>query len=429
MCSDSWWCRPRRRRWTASATHTSRAAAAIRATPRGARAVTAPAFVLSHRGLQGRPDAVTGAPAGRGGQRRRGLTASGRRPRPDATRRAVGRPAARRLSGFGTSRRPAAGCPCRAAGRALPAVHRPVPPGAVPRAAHSPESADDPAPAVGAAPLRLVRRRRPPETSYLYTLGPIGLRRHPTAYADPDDLGLKAPCSSIDRAERIAHSRRLNHLLGINQFFADLHSKTPQPARSSAAELVVRTARDRPLQHQRTHPGRHQGDQGVPRRARRVESRRRRRRLGRRRLRHRRLANCGKSSVHLFWSPPGRVTGTSPCALPGPAPPGWCPFSTCRSPRKGPCHARPPLAVRHRPTGSASRRRHPAVAAGGRRRRRAPIRPRRPLHQPAVRTRADLSVPARRHRTASGARRRKPDTCRARPRSGTAGRRHWPQPR
>jgi Replication-relaxation len=65
-----------------------------------------------------------------------------------------------------------------------------------------------------------------PETSYLYALGPIGLRRHPSAYADPDDLGLKAPRSSIERAERIVHSRRLYHLLGINQFFADLHAQT-----------------------------------------------------------------------------------------------------------------------------------------------------------------------------------------------------------
>jgi hypothetical protein len=69
-----------------------------------------------------------------------------------------------------------------------------------------------------------------PETSYLYTLGPIGLRRHPSAYADPDDLGLKAPRSSIERAERIVHSRRLDHLLGINQFFADLlHAQALAP--------------------------------------------------------------------------------------------------------------------------------------------------------------------------------------------------------
>ncbi|MFY1673931.1 replication-relaxation family protein [Plantactinospora sp. WMMB334] len=65
-----------------------------------------------------------------------------------------------------------------------------------------------------------------PETSYLYTLGPVGLRRHPTAFSDPDNLGLKAPRSSIDRAERIVHSRRLHHLLGVNQFFVDLHAHT-----------------------------------------------------------------------------------------------------------------------------------------------------------------------------------------------------------
>jgi hypothetical protein len=65
-----------------------------------------------------------------------------------------------------------------------------------------------------------------PETSYLYTLGPVGLRRHPNAFSDPDNLGLTAPRSSTERAERIAHSRRLHHLLGVNQFFIDLHAHT-----------------------------------------------------------------------------------------------------------------------------------------------------------------------------------------------------------
>jgi hypothetical protein len=63
-----------------------------------------------------------------------------------------------------------------------------------------------------------------PETSYLYTLGPVGLRRHPNAFSDPDNLKLKAPRSSTERAERIVHSRRLAHLLGVNQFFVDLHA-------------------------------------------------------------------------------------------------------------------------------------------------------------------------------------------------------------
>jgi DNA-binding CsgD family transcriptional regulator len=65
-----------------------------------------------------------------------------------------------------------------------------------------------------------------PETSYLYTLGPVGLRRHPQAFSDPDNLGLKAPRSSTERAERIVNSRRLSHLLGVNQFFVDLHART-----------------------------------------------------------------------------------------------------------------------------------------------------------------------------------------------------------
>jgi hypothetical protein len=64
------------------------------------------------------------------------------------------------------------------------------------------------------------------ETPYLYTLGPVGLRLHPDAYSDPDNAGLKAPRSSIERADRIARSRKLDHLLGVNQFFVDLHAHT-----------------------------------------------------------------------------------------------------------------------------------------------------------------------------------------------------------
>lgn len=75
-----------------------------------------------------------------------------------------------------------------------------------------------------------------PETSYLYTLGPVGLRRHPQAFSDPDNLGLKAPRSSTERAERIVHSRRLAHLLGVNQFFVDLHAR----ARTSDSAALLR---------------------------------------------------------------------------------------------------------------------------------------------------------------------------------------------
>jgi hypothetical protein len=64
------------------------------------------------------------------------------------------------------------------------------------------------------------------ETPYLYTLGPVGLRLHPDAFHDPDNTGLKAPRSSIERADRIARSRTLHHLLGVNQFFVDLHAHT-----------------------------------------------------------------------------------------------------------------------------------------------------------------------------------------------------------
>ena len=42
-----------------------------------------------------------------------------------------------------------------------------------------------------------------------------------------DNLGIKAPRSSIELADRIARSRTLHHLLGVNQFFVDLHAHTP----------------------------------------------------------------------------------------------------------------------------------------------------------------------------------------------------------
>ncbi len=64
------------------------------------------------------------------------------------------------------------------------------------------------------------------ETPYLYMLGPVGLRLHPDAYSDPDNKGLKAPRSSIERADRIARSRKVHHMLGVNQFFVDLHAHT-----------------------------------------------------------------------------------------------------------------------------------------------------------------------------------------------------------
>ncbi|MGC5054665.1 replication-relaxation family protein [Micromonospora sp. DT48] len=56
----------------------------------------------------------------------------------------------------------------------------------------------------------------------LYTLGPVGLQLHPTAYHDPTGSGGKPPRSSLERAKRIAASGQVNHLLGVNQFFTDL---------------------------------------------------------------------------------------------------------------------------------------------------------------------------------------------------------------
>ncbi len=59
---------------------------------------------------------------------------------------------------------------------------------------------------------------------WLYTLGPLGLGLHPRAYSDPDNLGLKPPRSSVERARRILASPQAEHFLGVNQFFVDLHA-------------------------------------------------------------------------------------------------------------------------------------------------------------------------------------------------------------
>ncbi|MEU1606045.1 replication-relaxation family protein [Micromonospora matsumotoense] len=61
---------------------------------------------------------------------------------------------------------------------------------------------------------------------YLYTLGPLGLDLHPRAYSDPLRPDAPTPRTSIERAQRIIGSTRLNHLLGTNQLFVDLHAYT-----------------------------------------------------------------------------------------------------------------------------------------------------------------------------------------------------------
>ncbi|MGA8117734.1 MAG: replication-relaxation family protein [Actinocatenispora sp.] len=68
---------------------------------------------------------------------------------------------------------------------------------------------------------------------YLYTLGPLGMVVHPTAFSDPDRPDAPAPRSSIERTERIVGSRKLAHLLGTNQLFVDLiaHTRADTSAR------------------------------------------------------------------------------------------------------------------------------------------------------------------------------------------------------
>jgi hypothetical protein len=59
---------------------------------------------------------------------------------------------------------------------------------------------------------------------HLYTLGDLGLILHPTSYNHPDRSDAAAPRTSIERTERIIGSPTLAHLLGVNQFFIDLHA-------------------------------------------------------------------------------------------------------------------------------------------------------------------------------------------------------------
>src|SRR5256885_464326 len=140
-----------------------------------------------------------------------------------------------------------------------------------------------------------------PETPYLYTLGPVGMRLHPDAYHDPDQLGLKPPRSSIERVDRLARSPILGHLLGVNQFFIDLHAHArthpdagpprrpgghpprrggPRPARPAAPPPPAQPPR-------RPRPGRLPRPRRRPRRLR-LRPRRRLPRTRRRGRRHRR---------------------------------------------------------------------------------------------------------------------------------------------
>jgi hypothetical protein len=60
--------------------------------------------------------------------------------------------------------------------------------------------------------------------AYRYTLGPLGVTLHPAAYTDPDNPAAKPPRTHLERRARIIRSPRLGHLLGVNQFFTDLHA-------------------------------------------------------------------------------------------------------------------------------------------------------------------------------------------------------------
>lgn len=61
--------------------------------------------------------------------------------------------------------------------------------------------------------------------AYRYTLGPLGVHLHPTAYTDPDKANARPPRTHLERRARIIRSPRLGHLLGTNQFFIDLYAR------------------------------------------------------------------------------------------------------------------------------------------------------------------------------------------------------------
>ena len=62
--------------------------------------------------------------------------------------------------------------------------------------------------------------------SYRYTLGPLGALLHPTTYTHPDNPAARPPKTQLERVARILVSPRLDHLLGVNDFFTTLHAHT-----------------------------------------------------------------------------------------------------------------------------------------------------------------------------------------------------------
>ncbi|MGH3516271.1 MAG: replication-relaxation family protein [Micromonosporaceae bacterium] len=62
--------------------------------------------------------------------------------------------------------------------------------------------------------------------SYRHTLGSLGVLLYPTPYTDPDNPAARPPKTLLERRARIMRSPRLDHLLGVNSFFTDLHAAT-----------------------------------------------------------------------------------------------------------------------------------------------------------------------------------------------------------
>ncbi|GIJ49392.1 hypothetical protein Val02_62780 [Virgisporangium aliadipatigenens] len=89
---------------------------------------------------------------------------------------------------------------------------------------------------IGAVSRWTFARTEKTSGSYRYTLGTLGVLLHPHAYTDPDNPAAAPPRSHLERRARILRSPRLEHLLGVNTFFTDLHAR----ARTSGgrAELL-----------------------------------------------------------------------------------------------------------------------------------------------------------------------------------------------
>ena len=127
------------------------------------------------------------------------------------------------------------------AGRALPAVHaRRSRRALFDQPAHRAAAPDHPAPARRPAPLRLPQRRAHRRAVPVHPR-PARAAAAPRRLPRPRQAGApRRRAAAIERARRIIASATAAHLLGVNQFFIDLHAAQPRPtpAAPGCARLV-----------------------------------------------------------------------------------------------------------------------------------------------------------------------------------------------